>query len=94
MPLNEECGLLEWVNNTVPLRSILTKLYEREKKKVFVGAHPLRRHAIRTHLLLVKRDLHRPGQCTSAGSRRIGEGLQNKGPQSVCHCLASFCQAR
>ncbi|KAJ9123064.1 hypothetical protein QFC22_001253 [Naganishia vaughanmartiniae] len=38
MPLNEECGLLEWVNNTVPLRSILTKLYEREKKKVFSNA--------------------------------------------------------
>jgi serine/threonine-protein kinase ATR len=37
MPLNEECGLLEWVNNTVPLRSILTKLYERDKKKVFVS---------------------------------------------------------
>jgi phosphatidylinositol kinase/protein kinase (PI-3 family) len=36
MPLNEECGLLEWVNNTIALRAILTKLYEREKKKVFV----------------------------------------------------------
>lgn len=38
MPLNEECGLLEWVNNTVALRAILTKLYEREKKKVFVSS--------------------------------------------------------
>ena len=27
-PLNEECGLLEWVNNTQGLRHIITKLYK------------------------------------------------------------------
>ena len=27
-PLNEECGLLEWVNNTHPLRQILLKSYK------------------------------------------------------------------
>ena len=27
-PLNEECGLLEWVNNTQGLRHIVTKLYK------------------------------------------------------------------
>ena len=28
MPLNEECGLIEWVNNTVSMRGILIKGYE------------------------------------------------------------------
>ena len=28
VPLNEECGLLEWVPNTVGLRNILCKLYQ------------------------------------------------------------------
>ena len=27
-PLNEECGLLEWVNNTTGLRPILLRLYK------------------------------------------------------------------
>ncbi|KAF3701011.1 Serine/threonine-protein kinase atr [Channa argus] len=27
IPLNEECGIIEWVNNTAGLRHILTKLY-------------------------------------------------------------------
>ena len=27
VPLNEECGLIEWVNNTTGYRSIMTKLY-------------------------------------------------------------------
>ncbi|XP_074547648.1 serine/threonine-protein kinase ATR [Halichoeres trimaculatus] len=28
IPLNEECGIIEWVNNTAGLRYILTKLYK------------------------------------------------------------------
>ena len=28
IPLNEECGLLEWVQNTHGLRNILTKIYK------------------------------------------------------------------
>lgn len=28
IPLNEECGLIEWVNNTSGLRHILMKLYK------------------------------------------------------------------
>uniref|UniRef100_A0AAY4APV8 Serine/threonine-protein kinase ATR n=1 Tax=Denticeps clupeoides TaxID=299321 RepID=A0AAY4APV8_9TELE len=28
IPLNEECGIIEWVNNTAGLRHILTKLYK------------------------------------------------------------------
>ncbi|KNC54809.1 atypical/PIKK/ATR protein kinase [Thecamonas trahens ATCC 50062] len=27
VPLNEDCGLIEWVNNTVPLRPILNRFY-------------------------------------------------------------------
>lgn len=36
MPLNEECGLIEWVSNTNALKSILEKGYDRYKKKVYV----------------------------------------------------------
>lgn len=36
-PLNEECGMLEWVNHTIPLKVILTKGYERQQKKVFTN---------------------------------------------------------
>lgn len=28
IPLNEECGLLEWINNTCPYRTILNTLYK------------------------------------------------------------------
>lgn len=28
IPLNEECGIIEWVNNTAGLRHILNKLYK------------------------------------------------------------------
>ncbi|WVW85570.1 hypothetical protein I302_107608 [Kwoniella bestiolae CBS 10118] len=36
MPLNEECGLLEWVANTNALKSILEKGYQRHGKKIYV----------------------------------------------------------
>uniref|UniRef100_A0A4W3HDU3 Serine/threonine-protein kinase ATR n=1 Tax=Callorhinchus milii TaxID=7868 RepID=A0A4W3HDU3_CALMI len=32
IPLNEECGLVEWVNNTAGLRNILNKLYKEKGK--------------------------------------------------------------
>ncbi len=35
-PLNEECGLLEWVSNTNALKSILEKGYSRLGKKIYV----------------------------------------------------------
>ncbi len=35
MPLNEECGLIEWVSNTQALKPTLEKLYDRHKKKVY-----------------------------------------------------------
>ncbi|WVQ74974.1 hypothetical protein IAR50_004582 [Cryptococcus sp. DSM 104548] len=39
MPLNEECGLLEWVANTAPFKSILEKCYGRYGKRVWYGDH-------------------------------------------------------
>ncbi len=35
-PLNEECGLLEWVSNTTGLRNILVKMYK-ERNLVVSG---------------------------------------------------------
>jgi hypothetical protein len=37
MPLNEECGMLEWVVNTVPMRAILIKGYDRRDVKTYVS---------------------------------------------------------
>ncbi len=39
MPLNEECGLIEWVGHTNALKSILEKEYHRQNKKLFVCHH-------------------------------------------------------
>lgn len=36
MPLNEECGLLEWVANTHALKNILEKGYSRQNKRIWV----------------------------------------------------------
>lgn len=38
VPLNEECGLIEWVPNVVVLRSILNKLYARHNVPPWVSA--------------------------------------------------------
>jgi serine/threonine-protein kinase ATR len=38
MPLNEECGLLEWVANTHALKNILEKGYQRQGKRIWVSA--------------------------------------------------------
>ncbi|XP_048255679.1 serine/threonine-protein kinase ATR-like isoform X1 [Haliotis rufescens] len=40
VPLNEECGLLEWVNNTSGLRFILLKLYR--EKGIYVNGKELK----------------------------------------------------
>uniref|UniRef100_A0A3P9LDR2 Serine/threonine-protein kinase ATR n=1 Tax=Oryzias latipes TaxID=8090 RepID=A0A3P9LDR2_ORYLA len=40
IPLNEECGIIEWVNNTAGLRHILTKLY---KERVYLSGKELRK---------------------------------------------------
>lgn len=36
-PLNEECGLIEWVSNTNALKSILEKGYSRRGVKIYVS---------------------------------------------------------
>ncbi|TRY93692.1 hypothetical protein DNTS_029400 [Danionella cerebrum] len=41
IPLNEECGIIEWVNNTAGLRNILTKLYK--EKGIYVTGTELRK---------------------------------------------------
>ncbi|XP_056112994.1 serine/threonine-protein kinase ATR isoform X2 [Rhinichthys klamathensis goyatoka] len=41
IPLNEECGIIEWVNNTAGLRHILTKLYK--EKGIYVSGTELRK---------------------------------------------------
>jgi len=38
MPLNEECGLLEWVANTHALKNILEKGYQRQGKRIWVSS--------------------------------------------------------
>ncbi|KAG8580917.1 hypothetical protein GDO81_007479 [Engystomops pustulosus] len=40
IPLNDECGIIEWVNNTAGLRNILIKLYK--EKGVYMGGKELR----------------------------------------------------
>lgn len=35
LPLNEECGLIEWVPNLVGLRPILIHIYKQKGKKTF-----------------------------------------------------------
>lgn len=36
IPLNEECGIIEWVNNTTGLRHILTKLYKERGTFIYI----------------------------------------------------------
>ncbi|KAM7403386.1 hypothetical protein PAMA_004031 [Pampus argenteus] len=41
IPLNEECGIIEWVNNTTGLRNILTKLYK--ERGIYLSGKELRK---------------------------------------------------
>lgn len=36
-PLNDECGLCQWVNNTLPLRGILQKFYTAKGVQIYVS---------------------------------------------------------
>ncbi|XP_040283994.1 serine/threonine-protein kinase ATR isoform X1 [Bufo bufo] len=40
IPLNDECGIIEWVNNTAGLRNILIKLYK--ERRIHMGGKELR----------------------------------------------------
>ena len=42
--LNEECGLIQWVPNTIPVRNILTALYARRGMTLWVS-DVLNRHS-------------------------------------------------
>ncbi|XP_065530996.1 serine/threonine-protein kinase ATR isoform X2 [Lathamus discolor] len=44
IPLNDECGIIEWVNNTAGLRNILIKLYK--EKGVYMTGKELRQHML------------------------------------------------
>ncbi|KAJ8270327.1 hypothetical protein GJAV_G00113060 [Gymnothorax javanicus] len=44
IPLNEECGIVEWVNNTAGLRHILTKLYK--EKGIYFSGKELRKYIL------------------------------------------------
>lgn len=32
LPLNEECGIIEWISNVVPLRPALIKIYRQKRE--------------------------------------------------------------
>ncbi|KAL1022226.1 hypothetical protein UPYG_G00023920 [Umbra pygmaea] len=44
IPLNEECGIIEWVNHTAGLRHILTKLYK--ERGVMLSGKELRKYIL------------------------------------------------
>ena len=43
-PLNEECGMIEWVPNTHGLRNILIKLYR--ERGIYMSGEALRAHKV------------------------------------------------
>ncbi|KAJ8409535.1 hypothetical protein AAFF_G00229360 [Aldrovandia affinis] len=58
IPLNEECGIIEWVNNTAGLRHILTKLYK--EKGIYLTGKELRKYMLpKTASLQERLKLHR-----------------------------------
>ena len=52
VPLNEECGLIEWVRNTVPIRNIFKTLYDRRNLSLHVGHKYLIHFLVLIYLLL------------------------------------------
>ena len=67
MPLNEECGLLEWVSNTSALKTILDKGYARYGKKTWVSeSFPLT--LIASHRSSISSSMLRPKARTSTES--------------------------
>uniref|UniRef100_A0A8C2HF54 Serine/threonine-protein kinase ATR n=1 Tax=Cyprinus carpio TaxID=7962 RepID=A0A8C2HF54_CYPCA len=62
IPLNEECGIIEWVNNTAGLRHILTKLYK--EKGIYVSGTELRKLILpKTASFQEKLKLHKDVLC-------------------------------
>ena len=65
VPLNEECGLIEWVRNTIPIRNIFKTLYDRRGLTLHVG------YRYSNYLLILAYLLRYPGK---GGNRGGGEG--------------------
>ncbi|KAI4897685.1 hypothetical protein NFI96_015723 [Prochilodus magdalenae] len=62
IPLNEECGIIEWVNNTAGLRHILTKLYK--EKGIYLTGKELRKMILpKTASIQEKLKLHKDVLC-------------------------------
>ncbi|XP_066508582.1 serine/threonine-protein kinase ATR-like [Hoplias malabaricus] len=62
IPLNEECGIIEWVNNTAGLRHILTKLYK--EKGIYLTGKELRKMILpKTASFQEKQKLHKDVLC-------------------------------
>ncbi|XP_060762548.1 serine/threonine-protein kinase ATR isoform X2 [Neoarius graeffei] len=62
IPLNEECGIIEWVNNTAGLRHILTKLYK--EKGIYLTGKELRKMILpKTASFQEKLKLHKDVLC-------------------------------
>uniref|UniRef100_A0A671M5G3 Serine/threonine-protein kinase ATR n=1 Tax=Sinocyclocheilus anshuiensis TaxID=1608454 RepID=A0A671M5G3_9TELE len=62
IPLNEECGIIEWVNNTAGVRHILTKLYK--EKGIYVSGTELRKLILpKTASFQEKLKLHKDVLC-------------------------------
>ncbi|XP_076837125.1 serine/threonine-protein kinase ATR isoform X2 [Brachyhypopomus gauderio] len=62
IPLNEECGIVEWVNNTAGLRHLLTKLYK--EKGLYMTGKELRNVILpKTATLQEKLRLHKDVLC-------------------------------
>ena len=94
VPLNEECGLIEWVRNTVPIRTIFKTLYERRNLSLHVGHKYSTRSVILTYLLryLGKGGNRSGGEGQGYERRRCSKPLQRAGleplptavPRMVC----------
>lgn len=54
IPLNDECGIIEWVNNTAGLRNILIKLYKEKGKEIDLTVVKDFRYFLRACILLSK----------------------------------------
>uniref|UniRef100_UPI0037E75C66 serine/threonine-protein kinase ATR n=1 Tax=Semicossyphus pulcher TaxID=241346 RepID=UPI0037E75C66 len=63
IPLNEECGIIEWVNNTAGLRHILTKLYK--ERGIYLSGKELRKLILpKTAPFEEKLRIHKEVLCT------------------------------
>ncbi|XP_026479798.1 serine/threonine-protein kinase ATR-like [Ctenocephalides felis] len=53
LPLNEECGIIEWISNVIPLRPALIKIYK--EKQIYTNAEKLKAMWVPKESLDIKR---------------------------------------